>query len=132
MGGAGAVFWMWVMALFTASASFVESTLAQLYKTRRFDTFKGGPAYYIQRGLGSRKAGMVFAVLFIFCFALSFTSLQANTIVDTVTGAAATAEMGDEATLTWALAIILVLLTGTVVIFGGLRKVAQVAQNVVP
>jgi alanine or glycine:cation symporter, AGCS family len=132
MGGAGAVFWMWVMALFTAAASFVESTLAQLYKTRRFDTFKGGPAYYIQRGLGSRSAGMVFAVIFIFCFALSFTSLQANTIVDTVTGAAETAGMADVGLLTWGLAAILVMLTGIVVIFGGLRKVAQVAQNVVP
>ncbi|NDK31120.1 alanine/glycine:cation symporter family protein [Nesterenkonia haasae] len=132
MGGAGAVFWMWVMALFTASASFVESTLAQLYKTRRFDTFKGGPAYYIQRGLGSRSLGMAFAVVFIFCFALSFTSLQANTIVDTVTGAAETAGMTDTGPLTWALALLLVILTGIVVIFGGLRKVAQVAQNVVP
>ena len=81
MGGPGAIFWMWIMAIFNSAASFVESTLAQLYKTRRFDTYKGGPAYYIQRGLGSRSGGIVFAVIFIFCFAFSFTSLQANTIV---------------------------------------------------
>lgn len=54
MGGPGAVFWMWAVAVVNSSASFVESTLAQLYKTRRFDTFKGGPAYYIKQGLGSR------------------------------------------------------------------------------
>ncbi|WP_051130829.1 alanine/glycine:cation symporter family protein [Nesterenkonia alba] len=131
MGGAGAVFWMWTMALFTAAASFIESTLAQLYKTRRFDTFKGGPAYYIERGLGARWAGVAFAVIFIFCFALSFTSLQANTIVDTVTGAAETAGMEDTGTLTWVLAGLLVLMAGVIVI-GGLRQVARVAQNVVP
>lgn len=131
LGGPGAVFWMWVMAIFNSAASFVESTLAQLYKRRRFDTFKGGPAYYIQQGLGSRSGGIVFAVIFIFCFALSFTSLQANTIVDAVTGAAES--MGAENTtgLTWGLAIVLTLLTGVIVV-AGLRSVARVAQNVVP
>ncbi len=131
MGGPGAVFWMWAMALLNSAASFVESTLAQLYKTRRFDTYKGGPAYYIERGLGSRSGGVVFAVIFIFCFALSFTSLQANTIVDAVTGAAGEMGMEDTTSLTWILAVVLTVLTGVVVI-AGLRRVAQVAQNVVP
>src|SRR5699024_10255376 len=72
-----------------SAASFIESTLAQLYKARRADTYKGGPAFYIHRGLGSRVFGGIFAVLFIFCFALAFTSLQANTIVDAVDGAVA-------------------------------------------
>ncbi|MDZ5078957.1 alanine/glycine:cation symporter family protein [Nesterenkonia sp. HG001] len=131
MGGPGAIFWMWVMAILNSAASFVESTLAQLYKTRRFDTFKGGPAYYIQRGLGSRSGGIVFAVIFIFCFALSFTSLQANTVVDAVTGAAGATGMADTTTLTWILAVVLTVLTGLIVV-AGLRSVARVAQNVVP
>lgn len=131
MGGPGAVFWMWVMAAFTASASFVESTLAQLYKVRRFDTFKGGPAYYIHRGLGTRSGGIVFAVIFIFCFALSFTSLQANTIVDAVTSAADAGGMEDTTTLTWVLAVLLTLMTGIIVV-KGLRRVASVAQSIVP
>ena len=131
LGGPGAVFWMWVMALFTSAASFVESTLAQLYKTRRFDTYKGGPAYYIQRGLGSRTGGIVFAVIFIFCFALSFTSLQANTIVDAVTGAASATGVEDTTALMWTLAVVLTVLTGLIVV-AGLRSVARVAQNVVP
>lgn len=131
MGGPGAVFWMWVMAAFTASASFVESTLAQLYKVRRFDTFKGGPAYYIHRGLGTRSGGIVFAVIFIFCFALSFTSLQANTIVDAVTSAADAGGVEDTTTLTWVLAVLLTLMTGIIVV-KGLRRVASVAQAVVP
>ena len=93
-GGAGAIFWMWLIGLIGMGTSFLENTLAQLYKNAEpGGTYRGGPAYYIQRGLGSRKAGMVFAVLFIFCFALSFTSLQANTIVATsqTTGVIATA-----------------------------------------
>ncbi|MDN5601410.1 MAG: alanine:cation symporter family protein, partial [Brachybacterium sp.] len=80
LGGPGAVLWMWVMCLFTGAASFIESTLAQLWKTRSADTYKGGPAFYIHRGLGSRGFGAFFAILFIFCFAFAFTSLQANTI----------------------------------------------------
>lgn len=131
LGGAGAVFWMWVMAIYVAATAFVESTLAQLYKTRRHDTFKGGPAYYIERGLGSRRGGVAFAVVFIFCFALSFTSLQANTIVDTVTGAAESLGVEDTTALTWGLAIGLALATG-VIVLAGLRRVAQVAQSVVP
>jgi len=131
MGGPGAVFWMWVMAVFNSAASFVESTLAQLYKVRRFDTFKGGPAYYIERGLGSRSGGIVFAVIFIFCFALSFTSLQANTIVDSVTGAASELGMEDTSSLVWILAVLLTVLTG-VVVLAGLRRVAAVTQRVVP
>ena len=131
MGGPGAVFWMWVMAVFNSAASFVESALAQLYKVRRFDTFKGGPAYYIERGLGSRSGGIVFAVIFIFCFALSFTSLQANTIVDSVTGAASELGMEDTSSLVWILAVLLTVLTG-VVVLAGLRRVAAVTQRVVP
>ncbi|PRZ18353.1 alanine/glycine:cation symporter family protein [Nesterenkonia sandarakina] len=131
MGGPGAVFWMWLMAIFTSAASFVESTLAQLYKVRRFDTFKGGPAYYIERGLGSRSGGIVFAVIFIFCFALSFTSLQSNTIVDAATGAATELGMDDTTGMVWILAVVLAGLTGLVVL-AGLRRVAQVSQRVVP
>lgn len=132
IGGPGAVFWMWFMAVLNSAPSFVESTLAQVYKTRRFDTFKGGPAYYIHRGLGSRGAGIVFAVIFIFCFALAFTSLQANTIVDSIQGAV-TAVNGEEDRqwLTWTLAIALAALTAAIIL-GGLRRVAHVAQALVP
>ncbi|WP_394215413.1 alanine/glycine:cation symporter family protein [Brachybacterium vulturis] len=132
LGGPGAVLWMWVMCLLTSAASFIESTLAQLWKTRADDTYKGGPAFYIARGLGSRKFGLFFAVLFIVCFAFAFTSLQANTIVDAVTGAVAV--YADPAELSWlplALGVLLTVLTG-VIVFGGMRRVATVAQNMVP
>ncbi|MDN5686257.1 MAG: alanine:cation symporter family protein [Brachybacterium sp.] len=132
LGGPGAVLWMWVMCLLTGAASFIESTLAQLWKTRANDTYKGGPAFYIQRGLGSRGFGLFFAILFIFCFAFAFTSLQANTIVDAVTGAVAV--YADPASMPWlpiVLGILLAVLTAAIV-FGGMRRVATVAQNMVP
>src|SRR5690625_3532494 len=132
LGGPGAVVWMWIMCLFTSAASFIESTLAQLYKSRADDTYKGGPAFYIHRGLGSRWFGGVFAVLFIFCFALAFTSLQANTIVDAVDGAVAV--YTDPEALPWlpiVIGAILAAFTAFIVI-GGMRRVATVAQNLVP
>ena len=132
LGGPGAVLWMWVMCLFTGAASFIESTLAQLWKTRSADTYKGGPAFYIHRGLGSRGSGAFFAILFIFCFAFAFTSLQANTIVDAVSGAIAV--YTDPEGVTWlpfVLGALLAVLTAGI-IFGGMRRVASVAQNMVP
>ena len=67
-GGPGAVFWMWLMAIVGAASAFVESTLAQIFKVRGEDgEFRGGPAYYIEQGLGKRWLGVVFAVLLILC-----------------------------------------------------------------
>ena len=131
LGGPGAVLWMWIMCVVSGAASFIESTLAQLWKVRADDTYKGGPAFYIHRGLGSRGFGAFFAVLFIFCFAFAFTSLQANTIVDAVSGAVAV--YTDPEGLPWlapVLGILLALLTAGI-IFGGMRRVADVAQNMV-
>ena len=132
IGGPGAVVWMWIMCLFTSAASFIESTLAQLYKSRAADTYKGGPAFYIHRGLGSRWFGGVFAVLFIFCFALAFTSLQANTIVDAVDGAVAA--YTDPETMPWISVVMGLLLAAAtaLVVIGGMRRVARVAQSLVP
>ena len=76
IGGYGAIFWMWLLALIGAASAFIESTLAQLYKHKNGDEFVGGPAYYIQKGLKSRKLGIVFAVLLIACFAYGFNALQ--------------------------------------------------------
>ncbi|MFY9414900.1 MAG: alanine:cation symporter family protein, partial [Tepidanaerobacteraceae bacterium] len=62
-GGPGAVFWMWVIALIGGATSFVESSLAQIYKIRDGDTFRGGPAYYIEQAIGSRGLGIFFSIL---------------------------------------------------------------------
>ncbi len=79
-GGPGAVFWMWVMALIGAASAFVESTLAQVYKSKDGDSFRGGPSYYIQKALGNRFFGVLFSILLVFCFAYGFNALHSYTI----------------------------------------------------
>lgn len=124
LGGPGAIFWMWMVALVGMATAFIEATLAQMYKVRwRDGTFRGGPAFYIQQGLGSRGWGAVFAVLLIFVFGFAFEMVQANTI-------AATLDSG-HGVPSWVSAVLLVLLTAPVV-FGGIRAVARVAELLAP
>jgi len=88
MGGAGAVFWMWMLALVGAASSMIENTLAQAYKLKNGDgTYRGGPAYYMQQGLGSKGMGVAFSILITISFGLIFNSVQANTIVHAFDGA---------------------------------------------
>ena len=75
-GGPGAIFWMWVIALLGASSAFIESTLGQLYKIRGKDSFIGGPAYYMKKGLKQPWMGMLFAILISITFSLCFALIQ--------------------------------------------------------
>ena len=124
VGGPGAIFWMWVVALIGMATALIESTLGQIFKVRAGDgTFRGGPAYYIQRGLGSRAGGIVFACLLIFAFGFAFNMVQANAISDVLN---ASYEVEVQYTT-----IGLVLLAAPV-LFGGVRRVARVAEVVLP
>ena len=127
VGGPGAVFWMWVMAFIGGASSFIESSLAQLFKVRDKDSFRGGPAYYMQRGLKARWLGVWFAIILIICFPFAFSSLQANTISATVTSSVG----GDLPWLPWGIGLGIAVLTGLVV-FGGVRRIASVTQILVP
>ena len=83
VGGPGSIFWMWVVAALGMATALIEATLAQIFKVRSDDgTFRGGPAFYIQRGLGSRAGGVLFAVLLVFTFGIAFNMVQANAISD--------------------------------------------------
>lgn len=84
VGGPGAVFWMWVMALLGGATAFVESTLAQLYKKRGKESFYGGPAYYMETGLGKKWMGILFSVFMVLSFGLAQTLLQAQTIISSL------------------------------------------------
>ena len=128
LGGAGAVFWMWVMALVGAASAFAESTLAQIYKVRRDGEYRGGPAYYIQKALGKRWLGVLFAVLLIACFAFGFNGLQSYTITS------AFAPYFGASLAPYAPAIIgLVLAAGTaLVIFGGTQRIGFITSFIVP
>ncbi|MDN5708608.1 MAG: alanine:cation symporter family protein, partial [Planococcus sp. (in: firmicutes)] len=84
IGGPGAVFWMWVVALIGMATAFIESTLAQVYKIRDGEQFRGGPAYYMEKALGTRKLGIIFAILLTLAFGFIFNSVQSNTIAQSV------------------------------------------------
>jgi len=127
LGGPGAVFWMWVMALIGAATAFLESTLAQLYKVRDKGAFRGGPAYYMQYGLGKRWMGMIFAVIITITYGFVFNAVQTNSIVDAVSSS-----VGEKTTaLQVGIGLVVALLVG-VVIFGGVRRISAVSQIVVP
>ena len=123
VGGPGAVFWMWVLALLGSSSAFIESTLAQLYKRKGETSFYGGPAYYMKYGLGKSWMGIVFAILMIITFGFAYNSVQSNTIC-----AAWEKAFGIDTTL---MGIILTGLT-LVIIFGGIHRVAKFSSAVVP
>ncbi|RAZ80748.1 alanine/glycine:cation symporter family protein [Planococcus halotolerans] len=123
IGGPGAVFWMWMVALIGMATAFIESTLAQVYKVRDGEQFRGGPAYYMEKALGNRKLGIVFAVLLTLAFGFIFNSVQSNTIAQS---------FGDVFNIPdWTVGLGLVILAA-IVIFGGVKRIAQVTQVVVP
>ena len=123
IGGPGAIFWMWIIALLGASSAFVESTLAQLFKSHGKQSFVGGPAYYMNKGLKQPWMGTLFAILIVFTFGFAFNSVQSNTICAAFEGAF----NFDSTTI----GIILSLVT-LIIIFGGIQRIAKVSSVIVP
>ena len=123
IGGPGAVFWMWIIALIGSSTAFVESTLAQLFKQKHKDSYIGGPAYYIQRGMHMRWMAILFAVLITCQFGLSNNSIQANTICGAMQEAFGWSPI-------WVGALLAAL--GLFIVFGGIQRIAQVSAVLVP
>lgn len=128
-GGAGSIFWMWVMAIIGSASAFIESTLAQVYKTKDGDQFRGGPAYYIEKALGMRWLGIVFSVLLIACFAFGFNALQSYNVSSSMAY-----YIGDHYTDTMIpmiIGILLAILTAFV-IFGGVQRIGIISSVIVP
>ncbi|WP_300703854.1 sodium:alanine symporter family protein [Bacteroides sp.] len=123
VGGPGAIFWMWVIALFGAASSFVESTLAQLYKIKGKDSFIGGPAYYMRNGLKQPWMGALFAVLITITFGFAFNSVQSNTLCAAFKGA-----FGFDHVIVGSIITVLTL----IIIFGGVQRIAKVSSIIVP
>ncbi|MFW8565973.1 alanine/glycine:cation symporter family protein [Orrella sp. 11846] len=124
MGGPGSIFWMWVVALLGMATAYAESTLAQLFKVRNDDgEFRGGPAFYIDRGLRAPWAAVVFSLCLILTFGLVFNAVQANSIAEAMEASMSVPK--------WSVGLGLVLMAGSV-IFGGVRKIARVAELLVP
>ena len=115
---------MWVVAFLGMSTAFIESTLGQIFKVRWHDgTFRGGPAYWMQRALGTRTMGLVFAVLLVFTYGIAFNMVQANTIANTVQGA--------HGVPTWISAIVLLVITAPIVL-RGIKRVARITEWMAP
>ncbi|WP_394240285.1 alanine/glycine:cation symporter family protein [Vibrio astriarenae] len=124
VGGPGAIFWMWLIAMLGMATSFAESTLAQLYKTKDDDgNYRGGPAYYMEKGLGMRWMGVLFSVFLIIAFGLVFNAVQANSIASAMNTAFGWDQM---------YVGIAVVLLSAVVIFGGIKRIARTAELIVP
>ena len=124
LGGPGAIFWMWMVALVGMATAFSESTLAQLYKVRDQEgRYRGGPAFYISRGLGAPWAGALFSVCLILSFGLVFNAVQANSIADAMEGA-----FGAPKLVTG----LVVAALSAVIIFGGIAAIARAAEIIVP
>ncbi|MFT9816067.1 alanine/glycine:cation symporter family protein [Lysinibacillus sp. NPDC056185] len=123
VGGPGAVFWMWIIAILGMATAFIESTLAQVYKVKDGNTFRGGPAYYMQKALGQRKLGIIFGILLTLSFGFIFNAVQSNTIATSV---------GEAFHIKpYIIGIMLVVLTA-MIIFGGVHRIVKVTQVLVP
>ena len=123
VGGPGAVFWMWLIALVGSATAFVEATLAQLFKRPSSESFIGGPAYYISRGLHSKWMAGLFAVLITLTFGLSYNSIQSNAICGALNKA-----FGFDPLVVGCIITAIALF----IAFGGIQRIARVSSILVP
>ncbi|MFC0558970.1 alanine/glycine:cation symporter family protein [Halalkalibacter alkalisediminis] len=123
LGGPGAVFWMWVVAVLGGASAFIESTLAQIYKVPDKVGFKGGPGYYMKKQLGKKWMSTIFAVTIIASFGLTFNAVQSNTIAE-----AFNSSFGIKGGV---VGIVLAILAA-IIIFGGVKRIANFSSVIVP
>ena len=124
VGGPGALFWMWMIAFLGAGSAYIESALAQVWKEEIGGVYRGGPAYYIEKGLGQKWYAVIFAVITILSCGILLPGIQANSIAvafqnvyprltPTISGIAVTALLG-------------------LIIFGGVKRIGKAAELMVP
>ncbi|WP_019414926.1 sodium:alanine symporter family protein [Paenisporosarcina sp. TG20] len=122
-GGPGAVFWMWMIAFIGASSAFIESTLAQIYKVKENGQYRGGPAYYIEKGIGLKWYGVTFALAALLALSILMPGIQTNSIAIGMENAFALPR--------WITGAVIAVILG-IIILGGVKRIAHVAQVVVP
>lgn len=124
LGGAGAVFWMWLIALVGMATAFAESALGQLYKEKDANgQFRGGPAYYMSKGIGSKKLAITFSLCLFFGYGFVFSSVQANSITNAFYGSFGIAPLTSGIVIT---------ILAAFIILGGLKNIARFAELIVP
>ena len=126
VGGPGAVFWMWIFAIIGSASSFMESTLSQLFKEKKSDgQYHSGPAYYALKGVGSRPLAVLLALLIIVTFGIGFVGVQATNSAAALAGAF---EFENNMLIFGAI----IAIAAAVIIFGGVKRIAQFSTKVVP
>ncbi|MNJ98394.1 Amino-acid carrier protein AlsT [compost metagenome] len=123
MGGPGAVFWMWLIAFLGSASAFIEATLGQIYKQVNNGEYRGGPSYYIEKGLGMKWYAVLFAVATVLSTALFLPGVQSNSIALSMQNAF------DIPVSYTGTAVVLLL---ALIIFGGVKRIGKVAEIVVP
>ena len=123
LGGPGAVFWMWAIAFLGAGTAYVESSLAQVYKEKIEGNYRGGPAYYIMKGLRNKPYAIIFALVTIFSLGLLIPGVQSNAICE-----AFQHSFGVDKQITAGITVILL----AIIIFGGVKRIARVAEIITP
>ena len=127
LGGFGAMFWMWLIAIIGAASAFVESTLAQIYKKRGPDGAYGGPAYYIEKGIGSRKLAIVFSIFLILTYGFGFNMLASYNLQSTFS----VYKFYDTKITPWIIGLVLAVLVGYC-LFGGGKRILKATGVLVP
>ncbi|MDU7511616.1 MAG: alanine:cation symporter family protein, partial [Corynebacterium sp.] len=127
VGGPGAVFWMWLIAILGGATAFIESTLAQLWKVRDGNGYRGGPAYYMKRGLGWGPLGVLFSIAIAFTFGLVYNAFQTNAIADAVSFS-----FDRDDTMFRSIIGIVIAVVAGLIIFGGVNRIANITQVIVP
>lgn len=124
LGGVGSIFWMWIIAFIGASNSFVETVLGIIYKEKdENNIYKGGPSYYIEKGLNNKLLGGIYAIIVIFSYVGGFLSIQSNTITKSINQIANISPI--------VVGVIISILT-SFIIFGGIKRIASTASKIVP
>ncbi|MFH0410845.1 alanine/glycine:cation symporter family protein [Corynebacterium sp. L4756] len=127
VGGPGAVFWMWMIAILGGATAFIESTLAQLWKVRDGDAYRGGPAYYMTRGLGWKPLAVIFSIAISFTFGFVYNAFQTNAIAESLATSFGNDSFGFRAIVGALIAVV-----SGLIIFGGVQRIANWTQIVVP
>jgi len=122
-GGPGAVFWMWAMAFLGAGSAFIESALGQIYKVKKDGLFRGGPAFYIEKGLNIKWYAALFAIVTVLATGVLLPGVQANSIAQSAKTAF---------NISPAVTGIIIVALLAIIIFGGVKRIARVAEMVVP
>ncbi len=123
LGGPGAIFWMWMIAFLGAGSAYVESALAQIYKVEQHGEYRGGPAYYIEKGMGVKWYAMLFAVATVFAMGVLLPGVQSNSIASGLENAFGISP------LVTGIGLVVVL---AAIVFGGVKRIGRVAELVVP